>query len=150
MLRCDKPKQRFRTNPHGGPVKHKDRVKYRSIFISDLHLGTKYSNANFLGRKNKYEIATELKKHDVFAWPSLTDTFGLVVLEGMASGLPVAAFRNDVNEYIIEDYISGVLEKDNLEEAIIAASKLNRKDAVARAKEFSWESATDQFLENMK
>ena len=109
----------------------------------------KYPNVNFLGKKNKYEIATELRKHDVFAWPSLTDTFGLVVLEGMASGLPVAAFRNDVNEYIIEDGVSGVLEDKDLEEAIIGANMLKRKDAVARAKQFSWEAATDQFLENL-
>jgi len=109
----------------------------------------KYPNVNFLGKKNKYEIANELRKHDVFAWPSLTDTFGLVVLEGMASGLPVAAFRNDVNEYIIEHNVSGVLHDKDLEEAIIGAHMLDRKDAVKRAKHFSWEAATDQFLENL-
>jgi len=109
----------------------------------------KYPNVNFLGKKNKYEIANELRKHDVFAWPSLTDTFGLVVLEGMASGLPVAAFRNDVNEYIIEHNVSGVLHDNDLEEAIIGAHMLDRKDAVKRAKHFSWEAATDQFLENL-
>jgi len=109
----------------------------------------KYPKAKFLGKMNKYQIANELRKHDVFAWPSLTDTFGLVVLEGMASGLPVAAFDNEVNRYIIEDDKSGILVNTNLKEAIVMATSLERKDAVTRAKKFSWEAATDQFLENL-
>ena len=109
----------------------------------------KYPKAKFLGRMNKYQIANELRKHDVFAWPSLTDTFGLVVLEGMACGLPVAAFDNEVNQYIIEDGVSGFLTKNNLELAIEQAANLSSEDAVERAKKFSWEAATDQFLENL-
>ena len=109
----------------------------------------KYPKAKFLGRMNKYQIANELRKHDVFAWPSLTDTFGLVVLEGMACGLPVAAFDNEVNRYIIEDGVSGFLTKNNLELAIEQAANLSSEDAVQRAKRFSWEAATDQFLENL-
>ena len=109
----------------------------------------KYPKAKFLGKMNKYQIANELRKHDVFAWPSLTDTFGLVVLEGMACGLPVAAFDNEVNQYIIEDGVSGFLTKNNLELAIEQAANLSSEDAVERAKKFSWEAATDQFLENL-
>jgi len=109
----------------------------------------KYPKAKFLGKMNKYQIANELRKHDVFAWPSLTDTFGLVVLEGMACGLPVAAFDNEVNQYIIEDGVSGFLTKNNLELAIEQAANLSSEDAVQRAKRFSWEAATDQFLENL-
>jgi len=109
----------------------------------------KYPKAKFLGKMNKYQIANELRKHDVFAWPSLTDTFGLVVLEGMACGLPVAAFDNEVNRYIIEDGVSGFLTKNNLELAIEQAANLSSEDAVERAKKFSWEAATDQFLENL-
>jgi glycosyltransferase involved in cell wall biosynthesis len=97
---------------------------------------------------NAKQIAAELPKHDVFAWPSLTDTFGLVVLEGMACGLPVAAFRNDVNEYIIDEK-SGALMDWDFEEGILAAKTLKPEDAVARAAKFSWEAATDQFLENL-
>lgn len=103
-----------------------------------------YPDARFLGKMNKYQIAEELPNYDVFAWPSLTDTFGLVVLEAMASGLPVAAFRNEVNEFIIEDSISGVMS-NNLVDAIYACSKLNTVDAIARSKKFSWSAATDQF-----
>jgi len=110
---------------------------------------TKYPDALFTGRKTKQEIAKLLQAYDVFAWPSLTDTFGLVVLEGMACGLPVAAFDNEINRYLIEDGLSGILVKQHLELAIEDAIYLNREDAVERAKKFSWEAATDQFLENL-
>ena len=109
---------------------------------------TKYPDAYFLGRKTPEEIARLLQVQDVFAWPSLTDTFGLVVLEAMACGLPVAAFDNEVNRHII-DIKSGYLVKDDLEVAITGANLLNRDKAVARAKLFSWEAATDQFVSNL-
>lgn len=106
---------------------------------------SRYPDAVFLGRMNKEQIAEELPKHDVFAWPSLTDTFGLVVLEGMASGLPVAAFHNDVNRHIIEHSKSGCLVDADLAAAIHYAIELDPANAVARARTFSWEAATDQF-----
>ncbi len=110
----------------------------------------KYKDAIFLGRKSQKEIAELLQSYDVFAWPSLTDTFGLVVLEAMACGLPVAALDNEVNRYIIEDGKSGILSDSyHFEDAIIKAKKLNKEDAVSRAKQFSWEAATDQFVENL-
>ena len=110
----------------------------------------RYTDAFFLGRKTQQEIAHMLPSYDVFAWPSLTDTFGLVVLEAMACGLPVAALDNEVNRYIIEDGKSGILSDSyHFENAIISASKLHRIDAVQRAKQFSWEAATDQFINNL-
>lgn len=114
-----------------------------------LDYKSRYPDAVFLGKMDKYQIAAELPKHDVFAWPSLTDTFGLVVLEAMACGLPVAGFDNDVNRYIIEDGVSGFLVKKHLELAIEDAIHLTREDAVARAQQFSWEAATDQFINSL-
>jgi glycosyltransferase involved in cell wall biosynthesis len=110
----------------------------------------RYTDAIFLGRKTQEEIAKLLQAYDVFAWPSLTDTFGLVVLEAMACGLPVAGLDNEVNRYIIEDGKSGILSDSyHFEEAIVKASKLHKEDAVSRAKQFSWEAATEQFVENL-
>lgn len=111
----------------------------------------KYPNGtSFLGRKSSEEVAEILRNpmFNVFAWPSLTDTFGLVVLEAMAAGLPVAAFDNDVNRYIIQND-SGFMSYDNFAFALTMAKDLKPEDAVARAKQFSWEAATDQFIHNL-
>ena len=105
----------------------------------------KYPDVFFLGKKTHEEIAALLQTMDVFAWPSMTDTFGLVVLEAMACGLPVAAFRNEVNEFIITEK-SGEMVSWDFEEAILSANRLKKEDAVSRAKEFSWEAATEQFM----
>jgi glycosyltransferase involved in cell wall biosynthesis len=109
----------------------------------------KYPDAIFLGRMTREQIADTLPRYDVFAWPSMTDTFGLVVLEAMACGLPIAAFHNEVNDYIIEHYRSGYLVDNDLEHAIKGAYLLKKEEAVARAKQFSWEAATDQFVANL-
>ena len=112
----------------------------------------RYPDVIFLGKKSQQDIARILQTMDVFAWPSLTDTFGLVVLEAMASGLPVAAFRNEVNEHIIEHRRSGILidVEEDFGVAIDDAFNLIRPtDAVERAKKFSWEAATDQFISHL-
>lgn len=110
----------------------------------------RYPDAFFLGRKTHEEIAKLLQTFDVFAWPSMTDTFGLVVLEAMAAGLPVAALDNKVNRHIIEDGKSGILvDSYHFEHAIKSASLLKKEDAVATAKKFSWQAATKQFVENL-
>jgi len=131
-------------------IKNKDIIKF---VIGDgpqlEEYKAKYSDTYFLGRKTPEEIARLLQVHDVFAWPSMTDTFGLVVLEGMACGLPVAAFHNEVNDYIIEHGKSGYLTKDDMELSITGANLLKREDAISRAKRFSWEAATDQFINNL-
>ena len=97
---------------------------------------------------NKEQVAEELPKHDVFVFPSLTDTFGLAIIEALSCGLPVAAFPNDVNNDIIENGVSGILS-DSLIDAIIQAKDLNSENCVNRAKKFSWDSATDCFLKNL-
>jgi len=107
-----------------------------------------FPNVEYLGRMSHNEIAIELSKHDVFVFPSLTDTFGLVLIEAMACGLSVAAFPNEINSYIVENNKSGCLN-ENLESAIIEAFDLSRTDAINRSKEFTWEKATDQFLKNL-
>jgi glycosyltransferase involved in cell wall biosynthesis len=63
----------------------------------------------------------------------------------MACGLPVAAFDNEVNRYIIENNKSGILG-DDLENNILYASEIPKENAIERAMKFSWEKATDQFI----
>jgi glycosyltransferase involved in cell wall biosynthesis len=112
---------------------------------------SKYPDVKFLGKMDKYEIAQELPNHEVFVFPSLTDTFGLVILEALACGLPVVAYKNEVNDYIITEDV-GMLIDSNApfkDSDFLGAFLLRSEDCVARAKDFSWEKATEQFIRNL-
>lgn len=98
-----------------------------------------------IGKVSPTEAALELPKHDVLVFPSHTDTFGLVMLEAMACGLPVAAFPNDVVSEVIENGVTGIMD-NSLKNAIYKANELDRSECIKRANKFSWTSATDQFL----
>ena len=80
--------------------------------------------------------------------PSLTDTFGLVLLEAMASGLPVAAYPVAGPRDVVTDPKAGVL-CDDLAEAAFRALKLSSADARRHAETYSWDRCADIFLENL-
>jgi glycosyltransferase involved in cell wall biosynthesis len=108
----------------------------------------KYPKANYLGLLDREELARVYAAADVFVFPSRTDTFGLVLLEAMACGLPVAAYPVTGPRDVIGDSAAGVLHED-LRTACLEALKLKREDAVARAKLFTWRAATEQFLRHL-
>jgi len=70
--------------------------RFRAIWISDIHLGTCGCQAelllDFLKRIASDTLAEHIADADVFVFPSRTDTYGLVLLEALASGVPVAAY----------------------------------------------------------
>jgi glycosyltransferase involved in cell wall biosynthesis len=99
---------------------------------------------NYLGLLDR-EGAKVYAAADVFVFPSKTDTFGLVLLEAMACGLPVAAYPVTGPRDVIGDSKAGVLHED-LRVACLGALKLDRADALARAGLFTWRAATEQFL----
>lgn len=103
---------------------------------------------NFLGVLNQWELAEVYAAADVFVFPSKTDTFGLVLLEAMACGLPVAAYPVTGPLDVLGDSKGGVMHED-LRTACMAALKLKREDAVAHARKFSWRAATEEFSENL-
>lgn len=105
----------------------------------------KYPTANYLGVLNQHELADVYAAADVFVFPSKTDTFGLVLLEAMACGLPVAAYPVTGPLDVIGDSKAGALNED-LRTACIQALKLRREDAAAHAQKFSWRAATEQFV----
>ena len=82
---------------------------------------------------------------DVLVFPSLTDTFGLAMIEALACGVPVAAFPVPGPLDVIEQGVTGVLHPD-LRVAIGSALRLDRRVCAERAAAFSWEAATAQFL----
>jgi glycosyltransferase involved in cell wall biosynthesis len=105
----------------------------------------KYPQANYLGVLEREELARVYAAADVFVFPSKTDTFGLVLLEAMACGLPVAAYPVTGPRDVIGDSKAGVLHAD-LRTACLEALKLKREDALARARLFTWRAATEQFF----
>ncbi len=107
-----------------------------------------YPDVLFPGPKQGEELAQAYASADVFVFPSLTDTFGLVLLEALASGVPVAAYPVSGPRDVITDPRAGVLDAD-LKAAALAALTLDRAAARAHALTYSWENSTRQFIENM-
>jgi len=108
-------------------------------------LKKKYPDVTFTGSKYKAELARHFADADVFVFPSLTDTFGLVNIEAMACGVPVAAYRVSGPIDIIPGSKAGVCH-DDLKTACLEALKLSAADCVAHAKTYSWEAVSDIFM----
>ena len=113
--------------------------------LSKLKL--KYPETIFLGKRNKKELLEIYNQADVFVFPSRTDTFGLVLLEAMACGVPVAAFPCAGPIDVIGESEAGCLSED-LSEAIIGALKIPRNIVRAHALKYSWAQASRLFLEH--
>jgi glycosyltransferase involved in cell wall biosynthesis len=108
-------------------------------------LAARYPHAIFTGYRYGADLASSLAAADVLVFPSLTDTFGLAMIEALACGVPVAAFPVPGPIDVIEPGVTGVLHRD-LREAIGSALRLERRVCAERAAGFSWEAATAQFL----
>ena len=112
-------------------------------------LSERHRDALFIGYRFGDELAAMLSAADVFVFPSLTDTFGLAMIEALACGVPVAAFPVPGPVDVIEPGVTGVLN-DDLAVAIRAALQLDRQVCAERAKAFTWGAATEQFLEGLE
>ena len=111
-------------------------------------LKNKYPKVKFEGYKFGDELASYIASGDVFVFPSLTDTFGVVMLEAMACGLPVAAFPVTGPRDVVRNGKTGILNAD-LKIACLEAIKLSPDDCIDQAHEYTWEQATQQFLNNL-
>ncbi|HYB09859.1 MAG TPA: glycosyltransferase family 1 protein [Alphaproteobacteria bacterium] len=111
-------------------------------------LKNKYPYVRFAGAKRGEELARFYSASDVFVFPSRTDTFGLVILEALASGLPVAALPVAGPVDVIGGSRTGILDED-LAKACRAALEIPPERCVAYAQQFSWEACARQFLENL-
>jgi glycosyltransferase involved in cell wall biosynthesis len=112
-------------------------------------LKSRYTNANYLGVLSQAELAKVYAAADVFVFPSRTDTFGLVLLEAMACGTPVAAYPVTGPIDVLGTDGPGALDED-LQEACLRALKIERADARAWAEKFSWRAASEQFASHLK
>lgn len=112
-------------------------------------LQTRYPQAMFLGYRQGDALATLYAHADLFVFPSKTDTFGIVLIEAMACGLPVAAYPVTGPIDIITRPELGCLHND-LESAIRSALVTGQPDhCIAEARTYSWERCTDQFEANL-
>ncbi|MEI7969300.1 MAG: glycosyltransferase family 1 protein [Betaproteobacteria bacterium] len=111
-------------------------------------LQRKFPAVEFAGMKTGDELVAFYQRADVFVFPSLTDTFGLVMLEALACGTPVAAFPVSGPIDVIKDPAAGVLDAD-LRTACLAALQRDRGAARAYAERFSWERCSRQFESNL-
>jgi glycosyltransferase involved in cell wall biosynthesis len=111
-------------------------------------LEARYPDAVFVGAKQGTELASYFQRADVFVFPSRTDTFGLVLVEAMACGTPVAAFpvRGPID--VVKDPAVGVLDED-LGAAALAALRLDRDKVTRYGQQYSWEHCTRQFLSSL-
>ncbi len=104
-----------------------------------------WPGARWFGALHGQALARVYRSADVKVFPSVTDTFGLVLVEAMASGTPVAAYPVPGPIDVVGNSAGGVLDTD-LRRACLAALELPRAGARAHALRFSWSAATDQFL----
>ncbi|MCW6506460.1 glycosyltransferase family 1 protein [Hyphomicrobiales bacterium BP6-180914] len=111
-------------------------------------LQARYPKAHFLGNRTGELLARTYASADVFVFPSRTDTFGIVLLEALASGLPVAAYPVPGPKDVIATSGAGVLDAD-LFTACHAALKIPNACARAHALRFTWRESARQFLDNV-
>ena len=112
-------------------------------------LERQFPETRFFGMKTGVDLAWYYQQADVFVFPSRTDTFGLVMLEAMACGTPVAAYPVTGPIDVVHPGISGVLDHD-LRQAALAALRLPRDAVRAQATGTSWTVATAQFVANLQ
>jgi len=111
-------------------------------------LRSAYPGVRFAGRRVGEDLARHLAAADVMVFPSRTDTFGLVLLEAMACGVPVAAYPVTGPIDVVENGVTGVLDED-LQAAALAALNLDRRACRAHALRYTWEAATCQFVASL-
>lgn len=111
-------------------------------------LSRRYPDVHFLGAKHGEDLARHFAAADVFVFPSRTDTFGLVLLEALASGVPVAAYPVPGPQDVVGPTGPGALD-DDLGAAVQRALKVPRDRCRAWAEGYSWGASADQFVANL-
>lgn len=126
--------------------------QFKIVIVGDgpyrKSLEKRFPKVEFAGYKTGSELANYYRRASVFCFPSKSDTFGIVIIEAMAQGCPVAAFPVTGPIDIIENHITGALAL-NLEDSINECFRLDRDYVRFRAKEWTWDRCWQQFKENL-
>jgi glycosyltransferase involved in cell wall biosynthesis len=115
----------------------------------EAELRSRFPDARFLGQLENGALAGHLAAADVFVFPSLTDTFGVVQLEALACGVPVAAFPVTGPRDVLGGTQVGVLNAD-LRAACLEALRISRDACRAFALGRSWENSARQFIRHVQ
>lgn len=108
-------------------------------------LERKYPEANFLGPRFGADLAAAYAAADVFVFPSRTDTFGMVLIEALACGTPVAAYPVTGPVDVLADHV-GAMDED-LSRAVSIALTRDRAACAAYGGGFTWQASATQFLD---
>jgi glycosyltransferase involved in cell wall biosynthesis len=111
----------------------------------EARLRKKFPDVRFEGMRSDLELPRYYSAADVFVFPSLTDTFGLVMLEAMACGTPVAAFRSEAPLAVVEQGVTGCLDND-LGVACQQAMGLDRDRVRQYALTRTWDAIANDLL----
>ncbi len=111
-------------------------------------LQRRFPGAIFLGAKHGQDLARHFAAGDVLAFPSRNDTFGLVMLEALACGLPVAAFPVGGPREVLTDERVGAMDED-LRSAVLRALALRPEDCRRFAEERSWSACARLFVSHL-
>ena len=125
---------------------------YQKIMVGDGPMLTTYRqaypNVDFVGFKTGVELAEYYANADVFVFPSQWETFGIVMIEAMACGTPVAAYPVQGPEDVIDEGVTGCMNND-LKQAVKDALMLNRHKVWEGSGRWSWEHAWKIFRDNL-
>ena len=111
-------------------------------------LESKYHDVEFVGYKTGIDLAKYFANADVFVFPSRWETFGIVMIEAMACGTPVAAYPCQGPIDVVDHGITGFL-RDNLKQAITECLTLDRYHVECHSTKYTWENAWEIFKNNL-
>jgi glycosyltransferase involved in cell wall biosynthesis len=107
-----------------------------------------YPDVIFTGFKTGVDLARYYANAEVFVFPSQWETFGIVMIEAMACGTPVAAYPCDGPLDVIDDSITGYMD-ENLADAVFMCMKLDREKVLEGSQRWTWDNAWKIFKENL-